>query len=81
MLPETQVVWCFPEAWFQEKVFGSVGLNISNNGVDHVEAFRKTLIFRSTIQNTIQHARTLPDAADDVLSARCFAFTKRFRSA
>jgi len=43
--PETQVMRCFSEGWFQEKVFGRVDLNVSNDGVDYALAFRKTLVF------------------------------------
>ena len=44
MPPETQAIWCFPEAWFQEIVFGRVDPGISSNGVDHAQTFRKTLV-------------------------------------
>ena len=37
---------CFSEGWFQEKVFGRVDLNVSNDGVDYALAFRKTLVLR-----------------------------------
>ena len=36
MLPETELIWCFLEGWFQEIVFGKIDLSISNDLPDYV---------------------------------------------